>query len=241
VRPPTLSRGQSSLPERSTFKIASKQRAHALPVVDPPFGGASEASGDCRTAQPSPPVSQVPGAFPESSGLGSAPSEETASKRPPSRRLHGMRRISKRLVAKQIWPSAIKPTSSFIACRRQKRRCKTESRLQDTKARPRTPPKRVHPAGQAHRSLGPKTASLLLHIPVEPSASRIRRSKRPRRQQRAVAQRRPPAGHFLVTRDQEPSIHRRIRSRPNNKRGGRPSAVACLLSFTLHIVGKGLF
>jgi hypothetical protein len=84
VRSPTLSQSQSSLPERSIRKSHLSGERTPYRSSAPPFGGASVASGDCRAAQPSPPISQVPGAVPESGGLGSAPSMKTSNKRPPS-------------------------------------------------------------------------------------------------------------------------------------------------------------
>jgi hypothetical protein len=111
-----------------------------------------------------------------------------------------MRRISKRLVAKQIWPEAIKPTSFFIACRRQKRRCKTESRLQDTKpGHEPLPSEYILRGRRIDRSVRRRPAYSLT-----PPSSRTPRDPTVRSSHGGssgpVAQRQPPAGHFLVTR-----------------------------------------
>jgi hypothetical protein len=114
-------------------EIASKRRAHALPVVGPPLGG-----------RPKPQTIAAPlNLVPRSHTFQELSPSPADSDRPLRRRLPANGRLPRKAArdaadlrtfsCKQIWPKAIKSTSSDIARRRQKRRCKTESRLQDTK------------------------------------------------------------------------------------------------------------
>jgi len=225
----------------SIRKSHLKRRAHALPVVGPPLGG-----------RPKPQTIAAPlNLVPRSHTFQELSPSPADSDRPLRRRLPANGRLPRKAArdaadlrtfsCKQIWPKAIKSTSSDVARRRQKRRCKTESRLQDTKPGQEPLPSEYILRGRhIDRSVRRRPAYSL--TPRQAERLAVRQSEAGTAA--AAGGRAEATSHrpFLVKpgpKNRPPP--QRIQSRPNNRRGDRPSAVACLLSFTLHIVGKGLF
>ena len=122
---------------------------------------------DPRNRVPSPPISHASGSLPRSRGPESNPSEETTGERP-----HLGRGLPERGVSPIDWlrsglaqrltdphPSPKLATASKALCRSYLSRLQTGTNRPALRARPRSLPKRAHPARQAHQPLGPGTAS----------------------------------------------------------------------------------
>ena len=123
--------------------------------------------GERQSRVPSPPISHASGELPRSIGPESSPSVKTTVERPHlTRRAAWTRRISKRLMQTEVaqrlqspHPSASHATASKALCDAHGIRLQRVHKGPAPKPGQVPLPKRAHPARQAHRPLGPGTAS----------------------------------------------------------------------------------